>query len=49
VWAHTTWGADQGSLLKVRQMIVLGTLRYGEEAYESAITNSAEEIRTDSQ
>jgi hypothetical protein len=34
--AHTTWGGDQGSLLKVHQMIVLGTLRYGEETYGSA-------------
>jgi hypothetical protein len=32
--AHTTWGADQGSLLKVLQMI--DTLRYGEESYGSA-------------
>jgi hypothetical protein len=29
---HTTWGAFQRSLLKVHQMIVPGTLRYGEEA-----------------
>jgi hypothetical protein len=34
--AHTTWGANLGSPLKVRQMIVLGTLRYGQEAYGSA-------------
>jgi hypothetical protein len=34
--AHTTWGTDQGSLLKLHQIIVLGTLRYEEEAYGSA-------------
>jgi hypothetical protein len=34
--AHTTWGADQESLLKVHQMIVLSALRYRKEAYRSA-------------
>jgi hypothetical protein len=29
-------GSDQGSLLKIHQLIVLGTVRYGEEAYGSA-------------
>jgi hypothetical protein len=35
--AHSTWGANKGSLLKVHQMIVLSTLRYVEKAYGSAI------------
>jgi hypothetical protein len=31
--AHTKWGADQGNLLTIHKMIILSTLRYGEEAY----------------
>jgi hypothetical protein len=45
--SHTTWGADQENLLKVHQMIVLGTLRYGEKAYGSAteaVLNNLEPI-----
>jgi hypothetical protein len=34
--AHITCGAGQRSLLKVHQMIVLGTLKYGEKSYGSA-------------
>jgi hypothetical protein len=33
---HTSWGADQKTLLKIHQMIILSTLRYGETAYGSA-------------
>jgi hypothetical protein len=28
--AHTKWGGDQKTLLRIHQMIVLSTLRYGE-------------------
>jgi hypothetical protein len=31
--SHTNWGADQMTLLKIHQMIILSTLRYGETAY----------------
>jgi hypothetical protein len=34
--SHTSWGSDQKTLLRIHQMIVLSTLRYGEEAYGSA-------------
>jgi hypothetical protein len=34
--SHTSWGSDQKTLLGIHQMIVLSTLRYGEEAYGSA-------------
>jgi hypothetical protein len=34
--AHTKWEADQGNLLTIHKMIILSTLRYGEEAYGSA-------------
>jgi hypothetical protein len=33
---HTKCGADQQNLIKIHRMIVLSTLRYGEEAYGSA-------------
>jgi hypothetical protein len=34
--SHTTWGSDQKTLLKIHQMIILLTIRYGEPAYGSA-------------
>jgi hypothetical protein len=34
--SHTKWGADQENLIKIHRMIILSTLRYGEEAYGSA-------------
>jgi hypothetical protein len=34
--SHTIWGSGQQTLLRIHQMIVLSTLRYGEEANESA-------------
>jgi hypothetical protein len=34
--AHTKWRADQGNLFTIHKMIILSTLRYGEEAYGSA-------------
>jgi hypothetical protein len=34
--AHTKWGADQENLLIIHKMVILSTLRYGEEAYGSA-------------
>jgi hypothetical protein len=34
--SHTKWGADQKNLIKIHRMIILSTLRYGEEAYGSA-------------
>jgi hypothetical protein len=34
---HTSWGtSDQKTLLRIHQIIVLSTFRYGEEAYGSA-------------
>jgi hypothetical protein len=33
---HTKWGSDQANLLRIRKMILLSTIRYGEEAYGSA-------------
>jgi hypothetical protein len=33
---HTKWGANQQNLIKIHQMVVLSTIRYGEEAYGSA-------------
>jgi hypothetical protein len=34
--SHTKWGADQQNLIKIHCMVVLSTIRYGEEAYGSA-------------
>jgi hypothetical protein len=34
--SHTSWGANQKTLLKIHQMIILSTLRYIETAYGSA-------------
>jgi hypothetical protein len=34
--SHTKWGADQQNLIKIYCMVVLSTVRYGEEAYDSA-------------
>jgi hypothetical protein len=34
--AHTKWGVDQGNLFTIHKMIILSTLRYGQEAYGSA-------------
>jgi hypothetical protein len=33
--SHTSWGADQKTLLKIHQLIILSTLRYGNTAYGS--------------
>jgi hypothetical protein len=44
--AHTTWGPDQSSLLKVHQMIVLGKLRYVEESYGSATETVLKKLET---
>jgi hypothetical protein len=34
--SHTSWGSDQKTFLQIHQIIVLSTLRYGEDAYGSA-------------
>jgi hypothetical protein len=34
--SHTKWGADQENLIKIHQILVLSTIRYGEEVYGSA-------------
>jgi hypothetical protein len=34
--SHTSWGSDQKILLKIHQMTILPTIRYGEMAYGSA-------------
>jgi hypothetical protein len=34
--SHKSWRSDQKTLLRIHKMIVLSTLRYGEEAYGSA-------------
>jgi hypothetical protein len=34
--AHKKWGADQQTLLRIHQMIIFSTLRYGDAAYGSA-------------
>jgi hypothetical protein len=34
--SHTSWGSDQKTLLKIHQMTILLTIRYGKAAYGSA-------------
>jgi hypothetical protein len=35
-FSHTTWESDQVNLLRIFQMIIISTIRYGEESYGSA-------------
>jgi hypothetical protein len=47
--SHTKWGADQENLIKIHRMIILSTLRYGEEAYGSASHAILKKTRTHTQ
>jgi hypothetical protein len=47
---HTKWGADQQNLIRINQMVLLSTIRDGEEAYGSAsqaISGNLNQLRTE--